>query len=47
MPSIRFDTKRAGLDHDPTMLKSLPDQLAWVRERLAGAPFVDQCPSLR
>ncbi len=26
-----------GLDHDPTMDKSTPDQLAWVQDRFAGA----------
>ena len=35
-----------GLDHDPTMDKSTPDQLAWVRERLAGAPAANSCPTL-
>jgi pimeloyl-ACP methyl ester carboxylesterase len=28
-----------GLDHDPTMEKSTPDQLEWARERFAGKPF--------
>jgi hypothetical protein len=35
-----------GLDHDPTMDKSTPDQLAWVRERLAGKPFANGCAQL-
>jgi pimeloyl-ACP methyl ester carboxylesterase len=35
-----------GLDHDPTMDKSTPDQLAWVRERMAGKPALNSCPSL-
>ncbi len=34
-----------GLDHDPTMAKSTPDQLAWVRERFAGKPFESNCTS--
>ncbi len=33
-----------GLDHDPTMADSTPDQLAWVRERIAGKPLENQCP---
>lgn len=32
-----------GLDHDPTMEKSTPDQLAWVRDRFAGKPFTSNC----
>jgi pimeloyl-ACP methyl ester carboxylesterase len=35
-----------GLDHDPTMEKSTPDQLAWVRERFAGKPFESNCASV-
>ena len=35
-----------GLDHDPTMANSLPDQLAWVRERLAGKPAPNSCAEL-
>ena len=35
-----------GLDHDPTMDKSTPDQLAWVRDRLAGKPVTSNCASL-
>jgi fermentation-respiration switch protein FrsA (DUF1100 family) len=35
-----------GLDHDPTMDKSTPDQLAWVRDRLAGKPSPSNCASL-
>jgi pimeloyl-ACP methyl ester carboxylesterase len=35
-----------GLDHDPTMEKSTPDQLAWVRDRFAGKPFTSNCASL-
>ncbi len=33
-----------GLDHDPTMEQSTPDQLAWVRDRIAGKPFANECP---
>lgn len=35
-----------GLDHDPTMEKSTPDQLTWVRERFAGKPFTGNCATL-
>ena len=35
-----------GLDHDPTMDKSTPDQLAWVRDRFAGKPSSSNCASL-
>ncbi len=35
-----------GLDHDPTMDKSTPDQLAWVRERFAGKPATGNCANL-
>ncbi len=35
-----------GLDHDPTMDKSTPDQLAWVRDRLAGKPIASNCAIL-
>ncbi len=35
-----------GLDHDPTMDKSTPDQLAWARDRFAGKPNVSNCASL-
>jgi hypothetical protein len=35
-----------GLDHDPTMDKSTPDQLAWIRERFAGKPAASNCASL-
>jgi pimeloyl-ACP methyl ester carboxylesterase len=35
-----------GLDHDPTMEKSTPDQLAWIRDRFAGKPFTSNCDSL-
>jgi hypothetical protein len=33
-----------GLDHDPTMSESVPDQLAWIRDRLAGTPAPGNCP---
>jgi len=33
-----------GLDHDPTMEKSTPDQLAWLKDRFAGKPVVSDCP---
>src|SRR5882762_1946499 len=32
-----------GLDHDPTMEKSTPDQLAWIRDRFAGKPAMSNC----
>ncbi len=32
-----------GLDHDPTMEKSTPDQLAWIKDRLAGKPAHSNC----
>ena len=35
-----------GLDHDPLMDHSTPDQLAWVRDRFAGKPAVSNCASL-
>jgi hypothetical protein len=35
-----------GLDHDPTMDKSTPDQLAWIRERFAGKPVSSNCGDL-
>jgi pimeloyl-ACP methyl ester carboxylesterase len=34
-----------GLDHDPTMEKSTPDQLQWIRARFAGKPPGSSCPS--
>jgi hypothetical protein len=33
-----------GLDHDPTMSNSMPDQLAWIRDRFAGKPAPSNCP---
>ena len=35
-----------GLDHDPLMDKTTPDQLAWVRDRMAGKPALSNCASL-
>jgi pimeloyl-ACP methyl ester carboxylesterase len=35
-----------GLDHDPTMDKSTPDQLAWIRDRFAGKPIHGNCGDL-
>ena len=32
-----------GLDHDPTMTESTPDQLSWIRERFAAQPFSGNC----
>ncbi len=32
-----------GLDHDPTMEKSTPDQLEWIRARFAGKPLMSNC----
>ena len=34
-----------GLDHDPTMEKSTPDQIAWIRSRFAGKPATSNCPT--
>jgi pimeloyl-ACP methyl ester carboxylesterase len=34
-----------GLDHDPTMEKSTPDQLKWIRARFAGKPAASNCPA--
>jgi pimeloyl-ACP methyl ester carboxylesterase len=33
-----------GLDHDPTMENSTPDQLEWIRSRFAGKPATSNCP---
>jgi pimeloyl-ACP methyl ester carboxylesterase len=40
---IHFSTYK-GLDHDPTMDQSTPEQLAWVRARYAGEPSSSNCP---
>ncbi len=34
---------RPGLDHDPLMEKTTPEQLAWVRDRFAGKPWASTC----
>jgi pimeloyl-ACP methyl ester carboxylesterase len=36
-----------GLDHDPTMDQSTPDQLAWVRDRFAGKASTGNCAELK
>jgi len=36
-----------GLDHDPTMEKSTPDQLAWIADRFAGKPAANGCPAAK
>ena len=35
-----------GLDHDPTMDRSTPDQLAWIRDRFAGRQSQGNCAAL-
>jgi len=35
-----------GLDHDPVMQLSTPDQLAWIKDRFAGKPALNSCPVL-
>jgi hypothetical protein len=32
-----------GLDHDPVMANSTPDQLAWIADRFAGKPASSDC----
>lgn len=32
-----------GLDHDPVMVKSTPDQLTWIADRFAGRPAPNDC----
>jgi len=32
-----------GLDHDPVMELSTPDQLAWIRDRFEGKPALNSC----
>jgi alpha-beta hydrolase superfamily lysophospholipase len=34
---------RPGLDHDPLMQETTPEQLDWARDRLAGKPWVGNC----
>lgn len=43
-PVIQFRSY-PGLDHDPTMVKSVPDQIQWIRDRFAGKPVVSNCSS--
>jgi len=38
---------RPGLDHDPLMSKTTPEQLVWVRDRLAGKPWASNCAALK
>jgi pimeloyl-ACP methyl ester carboxylesterase len=35
----------AGLDHGPTMGRSVPDQIAWIKDRFAGKPAKGNCPA--
>jgi pimeloyl-ACP methyl ester carboxylesterase len=35
---------RPGLDHDPLMEMTTPEQLQWVRDRLSGKPWSTTCP---
>lgn len=35
-----------GLDHDPTMEKSTPDLLDWIKDRFAGKPASSNCAAL-
>ncbi len=37
---------RPGLDHDPLMQETTPEQLAWVRDRLDGKPWASNCGAL-
>jgi pimeloyl-ACP methyl ester carboxylesterase len=37
---------RPGLDHDTLMQKTTDEQLAWVRDRLAGKAWAGNCPAL-
>jgi alpha-beta hydrolase superfamily lysophospholipase len=37
---------RPGLDHDPLMQNTTPEQLAWARDRLAGKPWAGNCDAL-
>jgi acetyl esterase/lipase len=34
-----------GLDHDPVMQNSTPDQLAWIKSRFSGTPATSNCPA--
>jgi len=33
-----------GLEHDQAMLKSVPDQIAWIKDRFDGKPAQVNCP---
>lgn len=35
-----------GLDHGPTMVESVPDQLRWIRDRFAGKPTPTTCAAM-
>ena len=35
-----------GLDHDPTMGDTIPDQLSWIRDRFAGKPMPSNCAEI-
>jgi hypothetical protein len=35
-----------GLDHDATMLESVPDQIAWIKERVVGKAAPSNCSRL-
>jgi hypothetical protein len=37
---------RPGLDHDPLMQQTTPEQLAWARDRLDGKPWASNCGAL-
>jgi pimeloyl-ACP methyl ester carboxylesterase len=39
---VRFHSY-PGLDHDPTMETSTPEQLDWIRDRFAGKPATSNC----
>jgi pimeloyl-ACP methyl ester carboxylesterase len=40
--NVTFRSYR-GLDHDPTMTKSTPDQLSWIAERFKGGVTAGNC----
>jgi pimeloyl-ACP methyl ester carboxylesterase len=44
--ALRFRSYQ-GLDHDPTMDQSTPDQLAWVKDRFAGKPSTGNCAEFK
>jgi hypothetical protein len=37
---------RSGLDHDPLMQETTPEQLEWVRNRLSGKPWTSNCSGI-